>query len=148
MTEIQPTVVVRQEGVTEVISQGDKEADVLVIDFDNISEDDKTAEMDLTFYKNKLLTFCHVNEIYSVLMSIDEILAEIAFYKQEQVEQWSAQAYEKEFDQIDHGLEEGIDYLNRLLETTDVTGIMYADAESARDNLCNARNARQKSIEE
>ena len=45
-----------------------------------------------------------------------------------------------DFDPIEHGLEEGIDYLNRLVngELGVMTGTYGADAESARDNLATA----------
>lgn len=43
-----------------------------------------------------------------------------------------------DFDPVLHGIEEAYDYLNRLLELDDLHGIMYSDAESARDNLSTA----------
>ena len=52
--------------------------------------------------------------------------------------------YLDNFDAIEHGLEEGLDYLNRLVngELGVMTGTyddpLDADAESARDNLATA----------
>jgi len=43
-----------------------------------------------------------------------------------------------DFDPIEHGLEEGFFYLDRLVELGTLHGIMAAEAESARDNLATA----------
>ena len=40
-----------------------------------------------------------------------------------------------DFDPVLHGIEEGFAYLDRLIELDAIHGIMYSDAESARDNL-------------
>ena len=51
-----------------------------------------------------------------------------------------------DFDPIEHGLVEGIDYLERLIESDASVGDHDPDAESARDNLYTALNKYREKV--
>lgn len=45
-----------------------------------------------------------------------------------------------DFDPVEHGIEEALDFLNTLIDNEWLDGLAAGDAESARDNLATALN--------